>query len=99
MGSQTVREVMTAKVVAVRRDAGFKQLVDVLADFKVSAVPVIDRELHVLGVVSEADQRQRPACLLVRRPGPSRCTWNRSATRAASRGSPGRWPAANRSSR
>jgi CBS domain-containing protein len=55
MSSQTVRDVMTAKVVAVRRDAGFKQMVDVLDEFKVSAVPVIDRELHVLGVVSEAD--------------------------------------------
>jgi len=46
---------MTAQVVAVRRDAGFKQMVDVLAEFRVSALPVIDRELHVLGVVSEAD--------------------------------------------
>ena len=55
MGSQTVRDVMTAQVVAVRRDAGFKQMVDVLTEFKVSALPVIDRELHVLGVVSEAD--------------------------------------------
>src|SRR5690242_5033150 len=55
MGSQSVRDVMTAKVVAVRRDAGFKQIVDVLAEFEVSALPVIDRELHVLGVVSEAD--------------------------------------------
>jgi CBS domain-containing protein len=55
MGSQTVHDVMTAKVVAVRRDAGFKQMVDVLAEFKVSALPVIDRDLRVLGVVSEAD--------------------------------------------
>jgi CBS domain-containing protein len=46
---------MTDKVVAVREDAGFKQMVDVLADFAVSAVPVVDAEMNVLGVVSEAD--------------------------------------------
>ena len=55
MHTRTVRDVMTDQVIAVREDVGFKQMVDVLADCAVSAVPVVDTEMNVLGVVSEAD--------------------------------------------
>jgi CBS domain-containing protein len=55
MSTATVAEVMTRKVVAVSPGTGYKQIVDVLAEFAVSAVPVVDADLHVLGVVSEAD--------------------------------------------
>jgi CBS domain-containing protein len=46
---------MTPEVVVVAPDCGFKHIVDVLADFKVSAVPVVDGDGAVVGVVSEAD--------------------------------------------
>jgi CBS-domain-containing membrane protein len=55
MGTQHVRDVMTELVIVVRPDTGYKQMVDVLVDFAVSAVPVVDDDGCVLGVVSEAD--------------------------------------------
>jgi CBS domain-containing protein len=45
---------MTPEVVVVAPDCGFKYIVDVLADFKVSAVPVVENGT-VIGIVSEAD--------------------------------------------
>jgi CBS domain-containing protein len=51
----TVRDVMTRRVIAVRRNADFKEIVTVLRRFRVSACPVIDDAGRVLGVVSEAD--------------------------------------------
>jgi CBS domain-containing protein len=50
-----VRDVMTTKVVTASPDTPYKQLVQLLAEHHVSAVPVVDRRRHVLGVVSEAD--------------------------------------------
>ena len=55
MSGQRVRDVMSSEVVVVSPDAGYKHIVDVLADFKVSAVPVVDEHGSVVGVVSEAD--------------------------------------------
>ncbi len=51
----TVRDVMTANVVAVREAADYKEIVTALRRFRVSACPVIDDDGRVLGVVSEAD--------------------------------------------
>jgi CBS domain-containing protein len=51
----TVADVMTTKVIAVTRDADFKQLASVLREFRVSACPVVDSSGRVIGVVSEAD--------------------------------------------
>jgi CBS domain-containing protein len=51
----TVKDVMTTSVVAVKRNADFKQIVAVLRRFRVSACPVINDAGHVIGVVSEAD--------------------------------------------
>jgi CBS domain-containing protein len=45
---------MTPEVVVVAPDCGFKYIVDVLVDFKVSAVPVVE-DGTVIGIVSEAD--------------------------------------------
>jgi len=53
--SATVKDVMTTSVVAVKRNADFKQIVSVLRRFRVSACPVINDAGHVVGVVSEAD--------------------------------------------
>ncbi|MEU3709916.1 CBS domain-containing protein [Streptomyces catenulae] len=51
----TVADVMTRQVVAVRRDAGFKEIVAAMARWKVTAVPVVEGADRVVGVVSEAD--------------------------------------------
>ncbi|MFF3734502.1 CBS domain-containing protein [Streptomyces sp. NPDC002476] len=50
-----VSDVMTRKVVAVRRNAPFKELVRTMGRWKVSALPVLEGEGRVIGVVSEAD--------------------------------------------
>ncbi|WP_406464951.1 CBS domain-containing protein [Streptomyces sp. NBC_01622] len=51
----TVSDVMTHTVVAVGSEAPFKQIVELLGQWKVSAVPVLAGEGRVVGVVSEAD--------------------------------------------
>ncbi|MCW2639077.1 MAG: hypothetical protein JWP76_1383 [Dactylosporangium sp.] len=55
MESPKVRDVMTNPVVAVREHADYKEIVDALAVYGVSAVPVLDEDDRVVGVVSEAD--------------------------------------------
>jgi CBS domain-containing protein len=54
MTGQKVCDVMTPEVVVVAPDCGFKHIVDVLADFRVSAVPVVE-DGTLVGIVSEAD--------------------------------------------
>jgi CBS domain-containing protein len=55
MSHQKVRTVMSTDVATVRESTPFKEVVRVLARRDISAVPVVDREGHVVGVVSEAD--------------------------------------------
>ncbi|GED83080.1 CBS domain-containing protein [Streptomyces sp. NPDC091412] len=50
-----VSDVMTHTVVAVGRDAPFKEMINLMAQWKVSALPVLEGEGRVIGVVSEAD--------------------------------------------
>jgi CBS domain-containing protein len=50
-----VSDVMTHTVAAVGRGAGFKEIVRLLEQWKVSALPVLEGEGRVVGVVSEAD--------------------------------------------
>jgi CBS domain-containing protein len=50
-----IRDVMTQQVVTVNERASFKDVAMTLAERRVSAVPVLDREGRVLGIVSEAD--------------------------------------------
>ncbi|WP_033309939.1 CBS domain-containing protein [Streptomyces iakyrus] len=50
-----VGDVMTHTVVAVGRDAAFKDIVEVMEEWKVSALPVLEGEARVIGVVSEED--------------------------------------------
>jgi CBS-domain-containing membrane protein len=57
----TVRDVMTTKVVTVPQAAGYKDIVTVLREHRVNAVPVLDDDRKVVGVVSEADRRSRQA--------------------------------------
>jgi CBS domain-containing protein len=51
----TVKDVMTDNVVSVREDTSYKEIVETLSRYGVSAVPVVDNDNRVLGVVSEAD--------------------------------------------
>ena len=53
--SATVKDVMTAEVVVVRRETTFKEMAAVLRRYRVSALPVVDDAGRVVGVVSEAD--------------------------------------------
>jgi CBS domain-containing protein len=53
--SATVRDVMTTRVVAVRKDATFKEMAAMLRRSRISAFPVLDEARRVIGVVSEAD--------------------------------------------
>jgi CBS domain-containing protein len=51
----TVRDVMTTDVVTVDRITPYKEIAQLLAKHKISAVPVLIMGRHVAGVVSEAD--------------------------------------------
>lgn len=50
-----VHDVMTRTVVALRGGAGFKDIVRTMREWHVSALPVLDDDGRVTGVVSEAD--------------------------------------------
>jgi CBS domain-containing protein len=50
-----VSDVMTHTVAAVGRGANFKEIVRMMQEWKVSALPVLEGEGRVVGVVSEAD--------------------------------------------
>jgi CBS-domain-containing membrane protein len=50
-----VSDVMTPTVAAIGRKATFKEIVRLMQDWKVSALPVLEGEGHVVGLVSEAD--------------------------------------------
>jgi CBS-domain-containing membrane protein len=57
----TVKDVMTTRVVAVRENASFKEMITKMRDSLVSAFPVIDHAGRVVGVVSEADMLNKEA--------------------------------------
>ncbi|ATZ23290.1 putative voltage-gated ClC-type chloride channel ClcB [Streptomyces lavendulae subsp. lavendulae] len=50
-----VSDVMTHTAVAIGREASYKEIVELMHEWKVSAVPVLEGEGRVVGVVSEAD--------------------------------------------
>lgn len=52
---RTVSDVMSQTVVAVGEEARFKEVVETMEQWKVSALPVLAGEGRVIGVVSEAD--------------------------------------------
>ncbi|MER7467248.1 CBS domain-containing protein [Streptomyces sp. NPDC097981] len=51
----TVSDVMTQTAVAVGREATYKEIIELMHQWKVSALPVLEGEGRVVGVVSEAD--------------------------------------------
>ncbi|MGW1362260.1 CBS domain-containing protein [Streptomyces chartreusis] len=61
MHHRTVAELMTRDVVRARRDTPFKEIVRLLTENDVTAVPVVDDRDHPIGVVSEADLLRKSA--------------------------------------
>lgn len=51
----TVRDVMTRDVITVRADTSFKEIARQLGENNISALPVLDEDGRMAGVVSEAD--------------------------------------------
>src|SRR2546429_3509144 len=63
----TVKDVMTTRVIWVKKDATFREMAAALREHRVSAFPVVDDDRKVIGVVSEADMLNKEA--LVDEPG------------------------------
>ncbi len=53
--NSTIKDVMTTHVLWVRKDATYKDMAQRLREFRISAFPVLDDQLRVIGVISEAD--------------------------------------------
>jgi CBS-domain-containing membrane protein len=58
--AMTAADIMTANVVTVGPDTSVGVIAALLLDHEISAVPVIDGERHVLGIVSEGDLLGHP---------------------------------------
>ena len=56
-----VRDVMTTRVIWVRKDAPFRELAAALREHRISAFPVLGEDDKVIGVVSEADMLTKEA--------------------------------------
>jgi CBS domain-containing protein len=52
-------DIMTSPVVSVSPETSIKHVARLLADRHISAVPVVDEKLHVLGMISEGDLMRR----------------------------------------
>lgn len=50
-----VRDIMTKKVITAKRESSLHEVSDLLSENRISGLPVLDEENHVIGVVSEAD--------------------------------------------
>ncbi|HEX5116642.1 MAG TPA: CBS domain-containing protein [Pseudonocardiaceae bacterium] len=61
MHTTTVRDVMTRDVVTVQPATPYKDLVDLMVGEQISALPVVDRQGTLVGIVTEADLLHRPA--------------------------------------
>lgn len=53
-------DIMTTNVITVSPDAPVRQIASLLLQHRISAVPVIDYDRHVLGIISEGDLMHRP---------------------------------------
>jgi CBS domain-containing protein len=50
-----VREIYSRDVIAVTPDDKLKDVVSIMADNQVRRIPVVDKENHLVGVISQAD--------------------------------------------
>jgi CBS domain-containing protein len=76
--NSAVKDVMTTSVVAIGESAGYKEIITVMRERRVSACPVLDGAGRVIGVVSEAD-------LLLKEVGPEPLTGPGRSLRASGR--------------
>lgn len=51
----TAADIMRANVITIKADATVQELADLLAKKKISGMPVVDDQNHVVGIVSEGD--------------------------------------------
>jgi CBS-domain-containing membrane protein len=58
-----VKDVMTTRVIWVKKDATFQELAAALREYRVSAFPVVDDDRKLIGVVSEADMLTKEALI------------------------------------
>ncbi|HKS71197.1 MAG TPA: CBS domain-containing protein [Ktedonobacterales bacterium] len=49
------RDIMTSQVVSVSPSAPIREVADLLAEYRISGVPVVDEQGQMLGLVTEAD--------------------------------------------
>ncbi|MEV7612757.1 CBS domain-containing protein [Streptomyces sp. NPDC089799] len=61
MRHRSVADLMTPSAVTVQRATPFKEIARLLEEFGITAVPVVDDDGHIVGVVSEADLLGRRA--------------------------------------
>ena len=54
-GRWRVRDVMMTEVVTAQKDDTYKRIASLMSEHRVSEIPVLGRDRHVVGVVSEAD--------------------------------------------
>jgi len=54
-GRWRVRDVMMTEVVTAHKEDTYKRIASLMNEHKVSAIPVLGRDRHVVGIVSEAD--------------------------------------------
>ena len=50
-----VSDVMSTEVITVKKDADMHEVARLLSENKISGLPVVDDEKHVIGIVTEAD--------------------------------------------
>ena len=59
--SATVKDIMTTRVIWVRKDTTFREMAAALHEYRISAFPVVDADRKVIGVDSEADMLTKAA--------------------------------------
>ncbi|ACY97608.1 MULTISPECIES: CBS domain-containing protein [Thermomonospora] len=55
MKGRRVQELMTENVVSVRAETPFVEIVELIEEHRIDAVPVVDADRRVIGIVSESD--------------------------------------------
>jgi CBS domain-containing protein len=55
MADLTAKEIMTKKVITIKKNASIQELSELLVDNKISGVPVLDENEALAGIVSEGD--------------------------------------------
>ncbi|WP_043263024.1 CBS domain-containing protein [Streptomyces sp. CT34] len=61
MRHRSVADLMTPNAVVAQRGTPFREIVRLLHEYDISAVPVVDEDERPVGVVSEADLLRRPS--------------------------------------